>query len=167
MLFRSENFAAAAHYALGLLLDREGEKKAAAEGFSLVVEKYPGAVGESGLPLQPLAQLKLIELGSLITNQSSLARLVSLEAFCSNAVYHPTPLTPYLLDLAAERGTNFEEGKTPSRSPHLLTEAEMAAPWDAIARLENAAKAGAGNSVRDWNRLWTDHQSAQIGRAHV
>ena len=155
------NFGALAHYALGLLLAKGGKKEAAAEAFNFVVEKYPEAAGESGLRLQPLAELKLIELGRETTNRDLVSRAASLQRFCSNAVYHPTPLTPYLLELAAEQGTNVEAGKNPSGSAQLLTEAAMAAPWDVIARLEGAVKAGAGNSVRDWRRLWTDHQSAR------
>src|ERR1051326_5019882 len=57
-----ENFAAAAEYALGLLLIKTGDKESAVRCFEAVNEKYPDAVGDSGLPLQPLAQFKLVEL---------------------------------------------------------------------------------------------------------
>jgi signal transduction histidine kinase len=95
------DFAAAAQYDLGLVLAETGHAQAAAEAFARVVQKYPDAAGESGLPLGPLAELKLLELNSqgAITNQPS--PVLALETFCSNAVYHPSPLTSYLLDLAA------------------------------------------------------------------
>jgi TolA-binding protein len=46
-----EKFVAAARYGLGLLLAKQGKDRAAAEMFESVLEKYPGAVGESGVPL--------------------------------------------------------------------------------------------------------------------
>jgi signal transduction histidine kinase len=77
-----ENFAATAEYALGLLLTKAtgtdvqpkggstligrnpSVNEAAFESFARVIESYPNAIGDSGLPLRPLAQLKLLELTS-------------------------------------------------------------------------------------------------------
>jgi hypothetical protein len=56
------NFTATAQFASGLLLTQQGDRTQAADRFELVLEQYPDAVGESGLPLGPLAQLKLNEL---------------------------------------------------------------------------------------------------------
>jgi signal transduction histidine kinase len=92
-------FAAATHYALGLILTKNNQSQAAAAEFTQVATKYPHATGESGLPLQPLAQVKLLELPSAATND---AGFVALDSFCSNAVYQPSPLTPYLLTLASK-----------------------------------------------------------------
>ncbi len=97
------SFAAAAHYGLGLLLAKQGDPQAAAAMFDRVLEKYPQAIGESGLPLQPLARLKLLELTQRMSERIAAKGLVSPEAFCSNAVYHPTPLTPYLLSLISNQ----------------------------------------------------------------
>ncbi len=44
-------FAAPAQYALGLQLAKTGDPRAAAERFASVADKYPDAIGESGLPL--------------------------------------------------------------------------------------------------------------------
>jgi signal transduction histidine kinase len=79
-------FAAAAQYQLGLLLLRQPNLYEAVNSFDLVASQYPDAVGESGLPLQPLAQLKMIELAP-----------TPVDSFCSNIVYRPTLLTPFLL----------------------------------------------------------------------
>lgn len=98
-----ENFAAAARYGLGLLLAKQGNLQAAAQMFDLVLEKHPGAVGESGVPLRPLAQMQLLKLATLATNPVTLKNLVSLDSICSNAVYRPTPLTPLLLRISLER----------------------------------------------------------------
>lgn len=92
-----ERFAAAAHYRLGLLLIQQQKFAEAVEALSFIKETVPSAVGESGLPLQPLAQWKLIELTATTTNDLSLTNLVSVESFYSNAVWHPTPLTPLFL----------------------------------------------------------------------
>jgi signal transduction histidine kinase len=92
-----ERFAAAAHYCLGLLLIEQQKFADTAEALSLVSQTSPSAIGESGLPLQPLAQWKLLELAATTTNDLSLTNLVSAESFYSNAVFHPTPLTPLFL----------------------------------------------------------------------
>lgn len=92
-----ERFAAAAHYRLGLLLIQQRKFADAAEVLTLVSQTSPGIVGESGLPLQPLAQWKLLKLTATTTDDLSLTNLVSAESFYSNAVFHPTPLTPFFL----------------------------------------------------------------------
>jgi signal transduction histidine kinase len=95
-----ENFAAAACYDLGLLLARQKKVEAAMGAFDLLLEKFPEAVGESGLSFQPLAQFQLLELERELTNQSR--RPVSLDSFYSNVVWHPGPLTPYFLGRGPE-----------------------------------------------------------------
>jgi signal transduction histidine kinase len=91
-------FVANATYSLGLLMANRGDAAAAVGQFKQVLESQPEAAAESGLPLRPLAALKLLELQ---TNLSGAERLVSLDTFCSNLVYRPTPLTPALLREAA------------------------------------------------------------------
>src|SRR5260370_29905834 len=71
--------------------------------FDAVLEKYPDAVGESGVPLQPLAQLKLLELAALTTNQITAKPLVSPDSLCSNAVWQPALQTPYFLSAILEQ----------------------------------------------------------------
>ncbi|MDB6063832.1 MAG: Alkaline phosphatase synthesis sensor protein PhoR [Pedosphaera sp.] len=92
-----ENFAAATQFRLGLLLKEQGKIDAAAEAFGVIAIKYPDACGETGLQLQPLAQLKLLELAAGATNRSSINGPLLLDTLCSNAVWHPTLLSPYLL----------------------------------------------------------------------
>jgi signal transduction histidine kinase len=98
-----ENFAAAACYDLGLLLARQKKVEAAMGAFDLLLEKFPEAVGESGLSFQPLAQFRLLELERDLKNQSG--HLVSPDFFYSNVVWHPGPLTPYFLGCGPESGT--------------------------------------------------------------
>ena len=98
-----KNLAAAACYDLGLLLARQKKVEAAMGAFDLLLEKFPEAVGESGLSFQPLAQFRLLELERELTNQSR--RPVSLDSFYSNVVWHPGPLTPYFLGHGPESGT--------------------------------------------------------------
>ena len=88
-------FAAVAQYQLGILLLQQPNWAEAEQSFSLLASQYPNAVGESGLPLAPLAQLKLIEHGKF-----------SADSFCSNIVEHPTLLTPFLLAQAQAAQTN-------------------------------------------------------------
>src|SRR6267378_2082165 len=49
-------FIAAALYSLGLALEKQGNSNDALKAFSSVIEDFPGAIGESGLALAPLAQ---------------------------------------------------------------------------------------------------------------
>ena len=93
-----ENLAAAGGYDLGVLLERQKKYASAAEVFGAVVNQYPGAVGETGLPLQPLAQLKLIELGGRAPSEIAWTNVVSMDSFFSNIVCHPTLLTPELFN---------------------------------------------------------------------
>jgi signal transduction histidine kinase len=117
-----ERFAAAAQYQLGLLLLQQNNWPESAKSFAQVVSRYPDVVGESGLPLQPLAQFKLIELRSRSLGPTNTPfkinlgrgtaerngmefthvwidawQFIPLDSFCSNIVYHPTLLTPFLL----------------------------------------------------------------------
>ena len=97
------NFAAAACYDSGLLLARQKKIEAAMAVFDLLLEKFPEAVGESGLSFQPLAQFQLLELERDLKNQGG--RPVSLDSFYSNVVWHPGPLTPYFLGRGPESET--------------------------------------------------------------
>ena len=111
-------FAGAAWYALGSLLLGGEDYNGAAQALDTVLESYPSARGESGLPLAQLAEAKLIEiflradssLGELglkspfamnysgAANVAPVKPLVPVESFYSNIVNHPTALTPYLLN---------------------------------------------------------------------
>ena len=93
-----QNFAATADYALGLLLIRQVQLQAAAEMFELVLDKFPDALGESGLPLRPMALWKLYELSRRAPQVSELQHTVSLSALCSNAVNFPSPIAEQLMD---------------------------------------------------------------------
>lgn len=96
-----ENFAAAVLYRLGLWQAQQGNEAAAREAFEALIEKHPNAVGESGLPLGMLAQLKLIEAATRATNQSGGEAQSRVAILCSNAVFNPTAVTPLVLSKAA------------------------------------------------------------------
>src|SRR5207245_8941948 len=78
---------------LCLLLAKEARLREAVENLRTILEKFPDGTGESGIPLQPLARLKLLELQ---TNRFA-SDLVSINSFCSNIVINANPLTPALL----------------------------------------------------------------------
>ncbi len=90
------NYQAAAYYAIALRFLEAGQRQSAADHFLAVSREFPEAVGETGLPLQPLAEFKLLTLASPGSRTD-----ISVAAFCSNIVHRPTPLTPYLLGAAA------------------------------------------------------------------
>jgi len=97
-----KEFAAVAAYSSGILLANTGREAAAAEMFSAVLGKYPDAVGESGLPMRPLAQWRLLGLEARAPSRAATNGVDSWGEFCAELVSHPTPLTPYLLERAAE-----------------------------------------------------------------
>lgn len=96
---------AIAWYKLGLSLKRKsGDGRGdlntlkggqqAADAFAVVIERFPDARGDSGLPLQPLARLQWIE-----TAQAGAAeKLAALSALASNALRQPSILNAQLLD---------------------------------------------------------------------
>jgi len=91
-----EKFAAAARFALGLALQPR-EPQQSAEMLQLIVNKYSKAVSESGLPLSLLARFKLNEMAVRAADQTDGKKVKELEQFRADSVYHPTPLTPYIL----------------------------------------------------------------------
>jgi signal transduction histidine kinase len=98
-----DDMAASACYAVGLRLLQAKRYGAAAALFALIPERYQSAVGESGIPLGPLARLRLLELAveESATNPAGMPPEWKSEAFYSNLVFHPTPLTPFLLKIRA------------------------------------------------------------------
>ncbi|HWW02865.1 MAG TPA: ATP-binding protein [Candidatus Acidoferrum sp.] len=102
------NFAAAARYAEGLWLAKESKPDLAAEAFRAVARDYPDAVGETGLPLQPLAQLKLLELAVQAPTPSAVELAARLDTLCSNAVNYPSPVSSTILSQALELAAGSE-----------------------------------------------------------
>jgi signal transduction histidine kinase len=94
-------FAAAATYRLAVLLAAAGEVQRSADLLGRVISDYPQAMGESGLPLAPLAELKLLELRENSPGTFTNAAPAPYDTFGSNVVSQPTALTPLLLDKAA------------------------------------------------------------------
>lgn len=96
-------FAANARYGLGLMLKDAGRDAEAASIFETLTNSSD-AVGESGVPLVPLARLQLLKLEMLSGRSGSNEDHLAIEAFCSNAVWHPTVLTPSLLQQVGKSG---------------------------------------------------------------
>ncbi len=88
-----KRFAATGSYALGLLLAEQGDKESAMIVLKDIIVTYADVIGETGLPLWPMAQLKLLQLEINASGNS----IISLNSFCSNIVHQPTPLTPLFL----------------------------------------------------------------------
>jgi signal transduction histidine kinase len=93
-------FAAAAHYSLGLLLAAEKDTGAALAQFELVRDRYADLPSDGGLPLGMLAGFKTAE---LVGAEAPRKQMAVIDGVCSNAVYHPTVLSPLVLQLLAER----------------------------------------------------------------
>ena len=95
------NLAANVALRLAVLLEREGDWREAANIFQSVADRYPTATGESGVPLDPLARFRALELAARATNTPAVLRAGSLNALCSNLVTRPTVLSAALLSKAA------------------------------------------------------------------
>jgi signal transduction histidine kinase len=145
-------FAGAAWYSLGLILTVEGEYLAATEAFSTLLDKYPNARGESGIPLAPLAQAKSIEIflepdlsaqnPVFETQPTPATAFVPFESFYSNIVNNPTALTPFLLnrDWKPVRSTrsgdtqHVVDARSPKREPLLGESEPVRQKWLAVWR---------------------------------
>ncbi|HEV2393163.1 MAG TPA: ATP-binding protein [Verrucomicrobiae bacterium] len=114
------------NFSLGLLLQKQGKTKEAAGIFQLLVDKFPEALGESGLPLQPLARLKLMELSTLRPQAAAGDPLLLLNALCSNAIEHPNALTPQILSRAMELARTPQAQERAFKWQELWAEQEMA-----------------------------------------
>ena len=101
------DFRAAARYALGVLLEAEQQDEGAMSNLTSLVAEDRRALGESGLPLAPMAELKLLTLAE--KGQSSSSHAVLLEMVCSNAVSQPTVISPELLRVAGEQAKTKPE----------------------------------------------------------
>ncbi len=98
----SQNFCAVAQYSLGLLFERQGSHQEAADRFNLVLTRFPQALGESGLPLAPLALWQLYELGATRGSVAAPKNIVPVSTLCSNAVTFPTALSTLILEKVSE-----------------------------------------------------------------
>ena len=129
-----ERFAATANYRLGLALFGLQKYDEAAAAFNLVANHYPDALGETGLPLRPLAQWKLLQLSKRFADRIAPTNSISLELFCSNIVFRPTSLTPQLLDRTKSQpaDTNAQEDHGQGIIQHLK-----------------------------WRNIWTEHELAR------
>jgi signal transduction histidine kinase len=92
-----DDSAAIKRYDAALHFIQQKKLQEAAEAFDEVIEKFPEAITESGLPLKPLVLWKLLELQPAVRNKSAIKNFLSIGSFYSNAVFEPTPLTPYFL----------------------------------------------------------------------
>jgi signal transduction histidine kinase/tetratricopeptide (TPR) repeat protein len=88
------NFEANASYSVALLYNASGNYSEAAQALGKLAEASPEAFAESGMPLRPLAMLKLLELQD---RTPELVPRTLLNAICSNLVYSATPLSRALL----------------------------------------------------------------------
>ena len=98
-------FAAIGQFSLAMACERQGRPEAPA-AFERVSAIGLDAVGESGLPLQPLAAWRWLSLSkpSPATNGTPEPGIwrSRLDRFCTDLIAHPSPATATLLDLAAE-----------------------------------------------------------------
>jgi signal transduction histidine kinase/tetratricopeptide (TPR) repeat protein len=182
-----KDFAASAHYGLGLLLQQKGEFLEAAAEFDMVAEEYPEAIGESGLPLRPLAQFKLFEITPHAQTSSpartvprktaviqralrnysrnvlrspitfTLEHFISSDSLCSNLVYRPTPLSAHLLDKIEELETSRWSG---------LTTGTVLAAGDKVQTSGNSGMTliqtlRTPDTIYRWQRLWAEHEMAR------
>jgi len=102
-------FAALAHFRLAARL-RPRDERQAAEEYRTVASQFPDSVGETGLPLAPLATLQLTEMSLISSAGKPLELRSTLEQFASNAVSRPTALTPMMLSRAADWEQHYLNG---------------------------------------------------------
>jgi len=166
-----EDFAAAASYALGLMQIRQQKYEEAIDTFGSLLKKYPDAISEAGLPLEPLAELKVLELtapplpqaalrgpmgiqsphspnpvAGFPTNTLVARSFVSVDSFCSHIVSHPTLLTPYFLDVIVEKA--YTSYSSPDRSRTLQSP------------LRSGLKEELEETRQHWLKVWVEHEQS-------
>jgi len=138
------DFVATAYFEIGIRYLKETNYSQAAEMFHRVATDYPDARGESGLPLRPLAQLKLIEMQPLASSPPfPLKYSVPLDSFCSNIVHDPTPLTSQLFGRIQELLSGLEATANPRGT-----------------NTTNRARS-LPETVQGWERDWNDHERSR------
>jgi len=143
-----EPFAAAALYRSALLGRRAGDNEAASAALKRLLTEHPRARGESGLPLAPLVEWQQTEL-AWARAKTHPERVALLTTACSNLVWHPTALSPFLL------------GKAAALLP------EPAPMGNAQAWLKQMATAELRAPVEHWKRIWGRHEVARRLQAAV
>jgi signal transduction histidine kinase len=118
------DFAAIAGYAEGLSLTKESRLDLAADVFQAIVRDYPDALGETGLPLQPLAQLKLFELAMQEATKNAGEQATRLDLVCSNAINYPSQISGTIMNRALELAAGTELA-TKARAWHELWEQQQ------------------------------------------
>ncbi len=163
-----ENFAATATYEMGLQLIEQNKFSEAAAAFDRVASQFPDAVGESGLRLQPLAQLKLFEIeprarwspspsggvvgappvNSIVVPElmdAPIKHFISVDSLCSNIIYHPNALTPQLLKEISHRPIPFDEIIGRAKVDPYQIQMGMDLP-------------GTRAAIQKWQKLWAEHE---------
>src|SRR4051812_21071078 len=115
-------------YGAAIAAKDEGRLDDALNGFEAVARDYPDAIGETGLPLKPLAQLKWLELAKGVEYR---ARAPGVEeALGSNVVSRPTLITPQILQrLSSDKWQKEWERHEKIRAIYRSVREEMRAPY--------------------------------------
>jgi signal transduction histidine kinase len=149
------NFLANAVFRVGVQFAREGNPDALAT-FQSIVRRFPEAVGETGLPLWPLAALKYHEL--VEQWQTNVLSELEWETLCHQAIENPSILTPSLLNRAVSSSKTARD-----RIWHLR---ELWHAHEQLRELHRAARPHLTNQSVDplfWIRI-EDRQHAAIWR---
>jgi len=160
-------FAGAAHYALGLLLAKQDQLPAAHDQFELVIAKYSQTVGESGLLLRPLAQVKLYELERVDSKLTPEQRAHSIELVCSNAVFYPNALSQQILNQIASSAHSALESTAVRKWMTLWEAHELSRELFAAARTELHAETNGlfwFSTPETWKRIVTNTINGLVSR---
>lgn len=86
---------------LGSLEQQQGNTTEAVHVWERLLHEFPQATGETGLPLAPLANLKILQI-MYSTNRLSPAMGITAADLCSNVVSRPTQLSEPILDAVTQ-----------------------------------------------------------------
>jgi signal transduction histidine kinase len=142
--------AAMAGYELATLLRRQGALQEAWNLFETIAGTSGGAVGETGLPLRPLAELQLVEMESDLPKLES-KRLPWLNSLCATVVLEPFVLSEFLLAKATELNR--------STGPGLLKNVSEPRASNAM---PNSMRGHSSAPVEGWKQVWKAHCLARL-----
>ncbi|MBU6401268.1 MAG: HAMP domain-containing histidine kinase [Verrucomicrobia bacterium] len=141
-----DNFTALAIYRLAVLCETQGDLQSAEENFRSVIEHFPDALGETGVPLKVFAALRLLQLRE--DRPPSVDRRVEwVNAICRWAALHPSPLSEFFLRKAARAEPEVEQSR-------LTSTATARAPAQGV-------EGRPGSDAAAWRAVWDAHEAAR------
>ncbi|MHB8522627.1 MAG: ATP-binding protein [Limisphaerales bacterium] len=168
ILHPPDDFMALALYRLAVLCETQGDIKSAEQNLASVIERYPNAVGETGVPLKIFAALRLAQFENNST-PSGASRAGWLNAVCAWAVLNPSPLSQLLMEKVGaveSRAASGRDGMLPSnqstdRGTRSLPQTTANVGVRPPVAADRPTDANSSPITAAWQKVWDAHERAR------